>query len=122
MEESGWFRLLSQSGQEGARQALREVGISAGEALSHQGDVPHAGCGILEGLLKLSSVSADGRAVTFTGLTPGSWFEEATLLRDAPCSVDALALRPSRVVMMPAYVFFGLLEAEFAFSRYIMRG
>jgi len=121
LEESGWFRLLSEAGQDAVRQSVREVAISAGEALSHQGDVPHAWCGVLEGLIKLSSVNAEGRAVTFAGLAPAGWFGEATLLREAPFAVDALALRPSRVLMMPAHVFFDLLQEELAFSRFIMR-
>ena len=118
---ASWFRLLSESAQVLVQQTSREVAIAGGQALSHQGDRPHAWCGVLEGLIKLSSVSADGRAVTSAGLAPGGWFGEATLLREAPFSVDAMALRPSRVLMLPADVFFELLKDEFAFSRYIMR-
>jgi len=120
LAESGWFPLLSATSQRLVRGAVREVAVGAGEAVSHQGELPHAWCGVLEGLIKLSSVNAEGRAVTFTGLAPGAWFGEATLLRDAPFSVDAVALRPSRVVRLPAEVFFHLLRTDFPFSRYIM--
>lgn len=121
LAESGWYPALSQDARHVARTALRIEAIPCGIALSHQGDVPHAWCGILEGLIKLSSVGADGRAVTFCGLAPGSWFGEATLLRDAPFSVDALALRPSKVAMLPADTFFWLLDNEKEFARYIMK-
>lgn len=120
LDASGWFQLLATNNQRAVRDALREIAVAAGDAASHQGEVPHGWCGVLDGLIKLSSVNADGRAVTFTGLAPGGWFGEATLLRDAPFSVDAIALRPSRIVMLPADVFFQLLQADFAFSRFIM--
>jgi CRP/FNR family cyclic AMP-dependent transcriptional regulator len=120
LEASGWFPFLAADNQRAVRDALREIPVAAGQAASHQGEVPHGWCGVLEGLIKLSSVNAEGRAVTFTGLAPGGWFGEATLLRDAPFSVDAIALRPSRIVMLPADVFFQLLQADFAFSRFIM--
>ncbi len=121
LDASDWFNLLSEAGRAAVRESVREVPVAAGEALSHQGDLPHAWCGVLEGLIKLSSVNAEGRAVTFAALAPGGWYGEATMLREAPFAVDALALRPSRVLMLPAHVFFALLEAEFSFSRYTMR-
>ncbi|MEO7336956.1 MAG: Crp/Fnr family transcriptional regulator [Caldimonas sp.] len=120
LEVSGWFPLLAPDNQRAVLDALREIPVAAGEAASHQGEVPHGWCGVLDGLIKLSSVNAEGREVTFTGLVPGGWFGEATLLRDAPFSVDAIALRQSRIVMLTADVFFQLLQADFAFSRFIM--
>lgn len=121
LEVSGWYHLLSAPARDAVRDALRVEVIPTGTALSHQGDVPHAWCGILQGLIKLSSVGIDGRAVTFCGLPPGSWFGEATLLRDAPFSVDAQALRPSKAAMLPAETFFWLLDSERGFNHYILK-
>ncbi|MBU1439755.1 MAG: Crp/Fnr family transcriptional regulator [Gammaproteobacteria bacterium] len=121
LEASGWYPLLSLPARQAVRDALRVESIATGTALSHQGDIPHAWCGVLVGLIKLSSVDAEGRAVTFCGLAPGSWFGEATLLRDAPFAVDAQALRPSKAAMLPADTFFWLLDTEPGFSHYILR-
>ncbi|NUZ08011.1 cyclic nucleotide-binding domain-containing protein [Piscinibacter koreensis] len=120
LEGSGWFPILAPDSRQAVRNALREFSVATGEAVSHQGEVPHGWCGVLDGLIKLASVDTEGRGVTFTGLAPGGWFGEATLLREAPFSVDAVALRASRIVMLPADVFFQLLQADFAFSRFIM--
>ena len=53
--------------------------------------------GAIEGLLKWTVTSGDGRSVTLGGLSAGSWFGEGTLLRGTPRTADVIALRPSRV-------------------------
>lgn len=56
----------------------------------------------MEGPLKWCSTSADGRAVTFGGLSAGSWFGEGTLLRGGPRKADIVALRHSRIAALPS--------------------
>ena len=55
--------------------------------------------GAIEGLLKWTVPSGDGRSVTLGGLSAGSWFGEGTLLRGTPRTADVIALRPSRVAV-----------------------
>lgn len=37
--------------------------------------------GVVEGLLKMSTDSASGRTITFTGVPPGGWFGEGTAIK-----------------------------------------
>jgi CRP/FNR family transcriptional regulator, cyclic AMP receptor protein len=70
---------------------------------------------VLEGLLKWSINATDGRTVTLGGQSVGSWFGEGTLLRGQPRKADLVALRSSRVAMMPFETFDWLRRTQPAF-------
>jgi CRP/FNR family cyclic AMP-dependent transcriptional regulator len=53
--------------------------------------------GVVDGLLKMSSDSADGQTMTFTGVPPGGWFGEGTALKREPYRYNIQALRRSVV-------------------------
>ena len=76
--------------------------------------------GVVEGLVKISSVSSEGKAVTFTGVPAGGWFGEGSLLKADPWKYDAVALRPSQVALMPRATFAWLLDSSIAFNRFLL--
>ena len=100
---------------------LREVEVPQGSALCRRGDFPAHWYGAIEGLLKWTVTSDSGRSVTLGGLSAGSWFGEGTLLRAAPRTADIIALRPSRVVLLPAETFEWLHATERSFDHFLLR-
>lgn len=76
--------------------------------------------GVIEGLVKISSVSVRGKAVTFTGIAPGGWFGEGSMLKEEPRRYDAVALRDSRIACLPRATFHWLLDTSIAFNRYLL--
>ena len=48
---------------------------------------------MIDGLVKMANVSADGKAMSFTGIGTGGWFGEGSLLKDEPRRYDIVALR-----------------------------
>jgi len=76
--------------------------------------------GVVEGLVKLSSDDADGGTLTFTGVPPGGWFGEGTVLKREPYRYNAEVLRPSIVVGLPADTFHWLLDNSIGFNRFVM--
>ena len=100
---------------------MREVDLPAGTALCRMGDAPRHWYGAIEGLLKWSVSSADGRSVTLGGLSVGSWFGEGTVLRGVARTADVSALRDSRVALMPAEVFEWLRGSERSFEAFLLR-
>ena len=103
------------------REEMREVAVPAGAALCRMGDAPQHWYGAIEGLLKWSVSSADGRSVTLGGLSVGSWFGEGTVLRGVARTADVIALRDSRVALMPVDVFEWLRGHEPGFADYLLR-
>ena len=77
--------------------------------------------GVIDGLLKMSSDSAQGTTMTFSGLPPGGWFGEGTALKREPYRYNVLALRRSRVAGLPVETFDWLLDHSIGFNRFVMR-
>ena len=94
---SAWFPALHSAAQQRVMDDVREVEVLQGGALCRRGHTPVHWYGAIEGLLKWTVPSGDGRSVTLGGLSTGSWFGEGTLLRGTPRTADVIALRPSRV-------------------------
>ena len=77
--------------------------------------------GVVEGLLKMSSDSPSGRTITFTGVPPGGWFGEGTVLKREPYRYNITALRRSVVAGLPVDTFHWLLDNSIGFNRFIMQ-
>lgn len=76
--------------------------------------------GAIDGLLKMSSVSPEGKIITFTGVLGGAWFGEGSLLKDGPRQYDVIALRDTRLAFMPRQTFHWLLDNSIGFNRFVM--
>ena len=57
--------------------------------------------GVVEGLLKMSNDNAQGHTMTFTGVPPGGWFGEGTVLKRESYRYNIQALRKSVVAGLP---------------------
>ena len=76
--------------------------------------------GVIDGLLKMSNVSLEGRQITYTGIPPGAWFGEGTLLKREVYRYNIEALRKSTVAGLPLAMFWQLLERSIPFNRFVM--
>ena len=120
LELSGWYDQLDPEAQARVLDEMREEQVAAGAALCRRGETPLHWYGTLEGLLKWSITSDDGRSVTFGGLSVGSWFGEGTLLRAVPRSADIIALRDSRVAVLPIETFEWLHRTQMSFNHFLL--
>ena len=118
---SAWFPALNDAAQHRVLDDLREADVPQGGALCRRGDTPVHWYGAIEGLLKWTVTSDDGRSVTLGGLSAGSWFGEGTLLRGVPRTADIIALRPSRVALLPVETFDWLHATERSFDHFLLR-
>jgi CRP/FNR family cyclic AMP-dependent transcriptional regulator len=82
----------------------------AGELVCRTGPAGTYWFGVLDGLLKMSNDSALGMPITFTGVPPGGWFGEGTLLKREVYRYNIQALRKSVVAGLPAGTFHWLLD------------
>ena len=76
--------------------------------------------GVIEGLLKMSNENAQGQTITFSGLPPGGWFGEGTVLKRESYRYNIQALRRSIVAGLPADTFHWLLDHSIGFNRFVM--
>jgi CRP-like cAMP-binding protein len=68
----------------------------------------------------MSSVSPEGKTVTFTGMLTGGWFGEGSLLNNEHRKYDVVALRDSHLALMPRATFQWLLDNSIPFNRFLL--
>lgn len=117
---SAWMQQLSADHARRAREAVVEKEFGAGAYVCHKGRCADVWVGVADGLVKLSSVAASGKSVTFAGIPAGSWFGEGSVLKREIRRYDVVALRRSRMALLPAETFHWLLDHSIAFNRFIL--
>ena len=116
-----WLQPLSASHRRLALGSLRVVQADAGEVLCRTGRPASYWFGVIDGLLKMSGDAGDGAApLTFTGVPPGAWFGEGTLLKGEAYRYNIEALRRSVVAGITAEVFHELLAHSLPFNRFVV--
>ncbi len=115
-----WLAQLLPSERERAVEELRVGDAQAGDYVCRIGRPITYWFGVVEGLLKMSSDSADGQTMTFTGVPPGGWFGEGTALKREVYRYNIQALRKSVVAGLPVDTFHWLLDHSIGFNRFVM--
>jgi CRP-like cAMP-binding protein len=120
LSSSHWAACLSPDELAQVEQEIIVRKIAAGGFVCRKGETVDHWIGVIEGLGKMSLFSAEGKLTTLTGLPPGAWFGEGSLLKNEPRRYDILALRDSRVAYMPRATFFRLLDTNVGFNRVLL--
>ena len=115
-----WMRLLDAEERGRVLSGLQVVEAHPGDFLCKIGRQANYWFGLLDGLLKMSNDSSQGQAVTFTGVPPGGWFGEGTLLKREVYRYNIEPLRRSVVAGLDIDTFEWLLERSIPFNRYVM--
>ena len=79
-----------------------ELKVDAGQTVCHRGVLAEYWYGVIEGLVKVSTVSRSGRPTTFIGIPAAGWFGEGAVLKHQIRPYDVVALRESRLALIPA--------------------
>ena len=115
-----WLTRLDAAERDRVVADLRVVDVAAGELVCRVGRPVTYWFGVVDGLLKMSNDSALGIPITFTGVPPGGWFGEGTVLKNELYRYNIQALRKSVVAGIPAGTFHWLLDRSIGFNRFVM--
>ena len=116
-----WIAALTRAEADVASADMRVLEADVGEYLCRVGRPVTFWFGLIDGLLKMSNESEHGMPITFTGLPPGGWFGEGTVLKHEPYRYNIQALRKSLVAGISVRTFDWLAERSIGFNRFIMR-
>lgn len=97
-----------------------ETFVPKGGYVCRKGEMVEHWLGIREGMVKMTNFSAAGKSVSFTGVPPGGWFGEGSILKREILKYDAMALRDSRIARMPMSTFHWLLDTSLPFTRFLL--
>ena len=116
-----WLDALEASERERALADLKVVEVEAGELLCRVGRPVTYWFGVIDGFLKTSNDTRVGIPITFTGLPPGGWFGEGTVIKREAYRYNIEALRPSVVAGLTVETFHWLLDRSSPFNRFIVQ-
>ena len=120
LERSPWAARLDAGQLDRVRRETVTREVPAHGLVCSKGEAVDAWIGVIDGLVKISSGSFDGKLVTFTGVPAGGWFGEGSLLKDEPRRYDVIALRDSLVAYVPRATFQWLLDGSIPFNRFLL--
>ena len=115
-----WLRPLTADERDRVAPQLRIGDAEPGELICRRGRTATYWFGVVDGLLKMSTETADGHTITYSGLTAGGWFGEGTVLNREPYRYNVQALRKSLVAGLPVDTFHWLLDHSIGFNRFVM--
>ncbi|RJG00158.1 Crp/Fnr family transcriptional regulator [Noviherbaspirillum saxi] len=120
IRQAAWAQSLTAEQMAQVEHDVVERFVPAGGYVCRKGEPVNHWIGTIDGLLKMSSVSPEGKAITFTGVLGGAWFGEGSLLKTGPRQYDVVALRDTRLAEMPRATFQSLLDSSIGFNRFVM--
>jgi CRP-like cAMP-binding protein len=120
LRQTLWAKLLAPDQMARVEADTIEQFVPKGGFVCRKGDMVDSWIGVLEGLVKITNLSPEGKAVTFTGVPAGGWLGEGTLLKQEQRKYDVTALRDSRIARMPSATFLWLLNSSLPFTRFLL--
>ena len=121
LASSPWTRELPPDQLNRVRENIAVREFASGAYVCRKGDPASAWLGVIDGLIKLHSLSRSGKAVTFAGIPAGGWFGEGSVLKAEPLKYDIVALRASRIALMPEATFRWLLDTSIGFNQFLLK-
>ncbi|MBL0919613.1 MAG: Crp/Fnr family transcriptional regulator [Hydrogenophaga sp.] len=115
-----WLSHLVGEARERAVEALEVGEAEAGDYICRYGRPVTFWFGLVDGLLKMNNDDSQGNTITFTGVAPGGWFGEGTVLKHEQYRYNIQALRKSLIAGLPVDTFDWLLDHSIGFNRFVM--
>lgn len=119
LEKSVWGRNLNSAELARVIAECRERSVAAGQAMVRMGEPAEHWMGLISGFGKMSIYSPGGRETTLLGVAPGGWFGEGTLIKRGHWQYDGVAMRDSRLALMPRETFEWLRNTSLPFNHYL---
>jgi len=121
LDDIPWLHTLSAHERGVAAADVKVVQVATGELLCRVGRPVTYWFGVIDGLLKMGYDTALGVPITFTGLPPGGWFGEGTVIKREVYRYNIQALRRSVVAGLSVNTFNWLLDRSIPFNRFIIQ-
>jgi CRP-like cAMP-binding protein len=107
-----WFSHLPGSFQDSLLAAARLRRLTAGQRLFKRGDPPCGLYAVLEGSIRISAVSEQGKEALLSLVEPPHWFGEICLFDGQPRTHDAFGVGQCTLLHIPQTVLLKLLDEQ----------
>ena len=114
------FKALDTQARAAVAQEMKEARYSAGQSIFGRGEPGNELYMVLEGRVRLSVLTSEGRELSFTHAVPGDVFGEIAALDGSPRSADATALTDVRMKSLSSAALQRLLSAHPALAKSVI--
>jgi len=121
LREAPWAKHLTAEQLVRVESETEVTKYSAGSVICQEGVPAQHWVGVLDGMVKVDTVSPDGRSTTFIGVSSGGWLGEGSLLKRELRPYEVIALRNSWIALMPMKTFHWLFETSLPFNHFLVR-
>lgn len=121
LDQAVWSRDLTPAELDRARAGLTLRVYLKDSTVCMIGEPFTSWMGVMDGLLKVRSVSKEGKEASFAGMHAGGWFGEGSILKNEVRRYEVIALRTSNIALLDQETFMWLFENSPAFSRFLVR-
>ncbi|TDN63385.1 Crp/Fnr family transcriptional regulator [Paraburkholderia sp. BL10I2N1] len=115
-----WFRALAAGHQERVLATSHAEYRESGAWVAHRGAPSDYWIGVHSGLLKLAIYNTSGRSCTLSGVPPGGWFGEGSVIKRELRKYDVVAIQRSLVMFVPLATFHELLSTSLPFTGFVI--
>jgi CRP/FNR family transcriptional regulator, cyclic AMP receptor protein len=116
-----WFRALAAEHQALVLASAHAEHTESGAWIARRQEPSDYWIGVHSGLIKLAIYNASGRSCTFSGVPPGGWFGEGSVIKRELRKYDVAAIQASLVLFVPSVTFHVLLESSLPFTGFVIR-
>lgn len=114
-----WYALLGLQDQQLVQRTSSEKFVATGDFIVCAGDPSTSWMGVATGLVQMYVVGSDGRETTLGCVGESEWCGEGSLLKRERRRYDAIALQPSRIVLVSLETFLHLRETSIPFNHFL---
>jgi CRP/FNR family cyclic AMP-dependent transcriptional regulator len=120
LHDAPWARHLTDEQWVRVERETQVVEFTAGTVVCQKGAPAQHWVGVLDGMVKVETVSPDGRSTTFIGVSSGGWLGEGSVLKRELRPYEVVTLRDSWIALMPMKTFDWLFETSLAFNHFLV--
>lgn len=120
LQTQAWFKTLAPDWQARLAGQSRLLRAAKGQVVLPAGEQVQGSYAVLDGLVKLQSVSVDGKHSAFLGVPAGEWFGEGSVLKGEPRRYEVVALRDCLLMCLPREDFAELQRSHLQFNQFLV--
>jgi CRP-like cAMP-binding protein len=119
-ERCSWPRALTQAERSVAFEALYTRCHEPHSYVCQRDEIADSWVGVMEGFLSVQDTTLEGKLIMYTGVAPGGWVGEGSLLKPEQRKYEVMATRHTVTVHLPRKTFGWLLEHSIPFNHFML--
>ncbi len=120
LDASPWMASLTPAQAERVHRETLVRSFDAGATVCARGAPSVHWIGVVDGMLKVETVTAGGKSASFIGVPAGAWVGEGSVIKGELRPYDVVALRDSTVAFLPRPTFQWLMQESNGFSAWLI--